>query len=246
MSRLYLIRHGEAVSNVEPILGGMRGDTGLTSRGIHQAERLRDRLMATGEIVPDVFLSSTLPRARQTAQIIAPAFDAPIVLDDELQELRLGEADGLHVGEFLQRYGRPDFDKDPARPVAPDGESWTMFLRRASSVLERLVQEHADRCIVAVCHGGIIDASFLSFFNMQPPARSPILFHTRNASLTLWEHEPVGEMPRWRLHFYNDAAHLAGLSQARPMDWREADELYESESGRLSVPVPSEDGASHG
>ena len=30
---LYLIRHGEAVANVEPIIGGMRGDVGLTELG---------------------------------------------------------------------------------------------------------------------------------------------------------------------------------------------------------------------
>jgi len=42
-THLYLIRHGEAVSNVEPIIGGLRGDGGLTPRGVAQATRLRDR-----------------------------------------------------------------------------------------------------------------------------------------------------------------------------------------------------------
>ena len=35
-TELYLIRHGEAVANVEPIIGGMRGDTGLTDLGREQ------------------------------------------------------------------------------------------------------------------------------------------------------------------------------------------------------------------
>ena len=67
VTQLYLIRHGEAVSNVQPIVGGMRGDTGLTPRGAAQAERLRDRLASTGESAADILISSTLPCARETA-----------------------------------------------------------------------------------------------------------------------------------------------------------------------------------
>ena len=72
MTHLYLIRHGESVANVQPIVAGMRGDVGLTERGVAQADRLRERL-AQGEIAADVLIASTLPRARQTAEIIAPA-----------------------------------------------------------------------------------------------------------------------------------------------------------------------------
>jgi len=79
-TRLFLIRHGQAVSNVEPMIAGIRGDAGLTPLGVMQAERLRDRLAASGEIKADVFLASSLPRARQTAQIIAPAPVQPLDL----------------------------------------------------------------------------------------------------------------------------------------------------------------------
>ena len=87
-TNLYLIRHGEAVSNVEPIIGGMRGDVGLTALGIAQAERLRDRLAATHEIPADVLIASNLPRARQTAEIIQPALGVPVCLDESVQEMR--------------------------------------------------------------------------------------------------------------------------------------------------------------
>ncbi len=90
MTKLCLIRHGQAVVNVKPIIGGMRGDTGLTALGIEQVERLRDRLIATRELKADVVLSSSMPRARQTAEILAPAFGLPIIFDDDLHELRPG------------------------------------------------------------------------------------------------------------------------------------------------------------
>ncbi|MCA1667135.1 MAG: histidine phosphatase family protein, partial [Thermomicrobia bacterium] len=130
MTHLYLIRHGEAVANVEPIMGGMRGDTGLTPLGVQQAEALRDRLAESGEIAADVLIASTLPRAQQTAEIIAPALGLPIVGEDDVQEMRVGEADALRLDEFARRYGVPDFARDPYRPLATGGESWAQFLLR--------------------------------------------------------------------------------------------------------------------
>ena len=65
-TRLHFIRHGEAYSNVPHegrVVSGMRGDKGLTPRGVAQGERLRDRLLATGELAADVVLASTLLRA---------------------------------------------------------------------------------------------------------------------------------------------------------------------------------------
>jgi broad specificity phosphatase PhoE len=47
MTNLYLIRHGEAISATQNFIG----DKGLSPLGVKQAERLRDRLLATKEIV---------------------------------------------------------------------------------------------------------------------------------------------------------------------------------------------------
>ena len=96
MTHLYLIRHGQHIGSVKHIIG----DTELSPLGIQQAERLRDRLAATGEIKADVLIASTFKRARQTAEIIAPAFGLPIIFDDEVQEWRDGEAEGMTLDEF--------------------------------------------------------------------------------------------------------------------------------------------------
>ena len=115
-THLYLVRHGQAIVNVEPIVGGMRGDTGLSPLGVQQAQALCDRLQR-GEIQADALLASTLPRARQTAEIIAPALNLPIIFDDELHELRTGdEADGLSIDEYKRRFGWIDLEEEPFRP----------------------------------------------------------------------------------------------------------------------------------
>src|SRR5215471_866498 len=101
MTHLYLIRHAEAIAAIENTIG----DTGLTSLGITQAEHLRDRLAATREITADVLIASTFLRAKQTAEIIAPAFGLPIIWDDEVQELRPGEAANMQVEEAWAKFG---------------------------------------------------------------------------------------------------------------------------------------------
>lgn len=236
VTQLYLIRHGEAVSNVEPLIAGMRGDTGLTPLGVAQAERLRDRLAATGEIAADVLIASTLPRARQTAEIVAPALGLSIIWDDEVQELRPGEADGLSLAEFRERYGSPEYEANPFRPLSPGGESWASFLVRVATAYQRIVSAHDGKRIVIVCHGGVIDASFQVFGEMNLLAPKRLDFDTRNTSITHWQrHQREGHPPRWRLMRYNDAAHLDLEVWPAPRAERDEDATHPS------VPLPPED-----
>ena len=241
MTHLYLIRHGEAVSNVEPIMGGMRGDTGLSPLGVQQAEALRDRLIGTREIAADIVIASTLPRARQTAEIIAPAFDVPIFWEDDVQEMRVGEADGLHLDEFARRYGVPDYEHDPYRPLAPGGESWAQFLLRVGTTLNRIAQEHDGKTIAIVCHGGVIDGSLLCFFGLNTQSLPAVDFQTHNTSITHWERRArPGRPPRWRLVAYNDAAHLRDIGAVEHTHWDELRAKPVIGSDTPAVPLPTE------
>src|SRR5438477_11714955 len=108
MTHLYLIRHAESIlAHNGHVIDIMKEDR-LTPEGIKQAERLRDRLAATGEIKADALLASTFPRASQTAEIIAPALGLPVILDDDLQEMRPGNSGGMYWDEYIEKHGRPD------------------------------------------------------------------------------------------------------------------------------------------
>jgi hypothetical protein len=120
-TQLYLIRHGESIPNIEPIIGGMRGDAGLTDRGREQAHLLQQRLR-TEELRADQLYASTLPRAWETADYVARALRLPVQPADELHELRPGDADGMTVDEWQDRYGGfdpPPALKDPFRAFSP-------------------------------------------------------------------------------------------------------------------------------
>jgi 2,3-bisphosphoglycerate-dependent phosphoglycerate mutase len=222
--RMVLIRHGEAECNVNGIVGGMLGCTGLTGRGVAQAEALRDRLARTGELAPTVAVyASTLPRAIQTAEIVLPALvgathDGPppsLIRDPDLCELRPGEADGLTWAQFTDRFEPPDWDSRPDQRVAPGGESWEGFVDRAADALRRIAEDVASSRratggaggVVAVfCHAGVIEASLLRLLPVDR-AVPRLQLHTVHTSLTQWRVDDG----TWALERYNDAAHWIAL-----------------------------------
>lgn len=236
-TNLYLIRHGEALAALHDIIGG---DTSLTSLGVTQAEHLRDRLAATHEIQADVFIASTLRRAHETALIIAPALDVPLMLDEELQEIRPGDAGGMTVAASEQKFGRVDFKEDPLQQIAPGGENWGQFGLRIGMALDRITRTYKDKTIVLVCHGGVIDSSFLYFLHVSSLSYPPAGFSTRNTSITHWQKQD-GPARRWRMMRYNDAFHLYDIGTPARIPWEQIRESPASDMDRPIVPVATED-----
>jgi len=69
--RIYLVRHGDAVPEEE---AGSDRDRWLSARGREHA-RVLGRLLREQRLEPDVILSSPLPRAMQTAELLAQSLD---------------------------------------------------------------------------------------------------------------------------------------------------------------------------
>lgn len=208
---LYLIRHGQSYANVTPIIGGMQGDGGLTDLGHRQARLLADRLRAE-QFRADVLYCSTLPRARETVTPVAEAIGIEPSYDDELQELRPGDADGLTVEEWQERWPPPAGERffDPYDPFATNGESWASFIVRASAALAALLDRHPDETVAIVTHGGVISASFYFALGLGP-AGGLVSFAPANTSITRWRHDRGTRHPAWTLIGFNDAAHLGTL-----------------------------------
>ncbi len=216
-TRLVLIRHGEAVCNVSGVCGGLTGCRGLTELGRRQVTALRQRLWASGELAgADALYASELPRAIETAGLVAPALGAvgatvgpapapEIVTECGLCELHPGDADGLTWDEFTQKFGTLDWDTDPDQPIAPGGESWTGFVNRVDAMLDTLVARHPDQLVVVACHAGVIEASLLAKVPVAGGLTGARLqLRTQHSSMTSWE----VDAGRWRLLGFNDAAHL--------------------------------------
>jgi probable phosphoglycerate mutase len=211
-TRLVLVRHGEAVCNVSGVIGGRKGCTGLTETGVAQVEALRDRLWRSGELREVAALyASVLPRAIETAGILAPALEAwrdgpplAIATDCSVCELHPGESDGLNWGEFLERFGEPKWDVDPTQPLAPEGESWTEFLDRAAAGLSLIAAAHPGELVVVACHAGVIESAMSAFLPFEHGPQRRGWLRTNHASMTEFELGDRG----WVLRRYNDSTPL--------------------------------------
>jgi len=206
-TRIVLVRHGEAICNVKGVVGGVRGCSGLTDLGRRQVGALAARLAGTGELAGATALyASVLPRAVETAEILRPVIgdgSLAIVQDRDLSELHPGEADGLGWQEVVDRFGVPEWDTDPDVVIAPGGESWTGFVRRASAAVRELAERHPGELVVAAVHAGVIESSMIANLAMPPTTTQRGWTRIVHASLTEWEW--VSAQSRWILIRFNDA-----------------------------------------
>lgn len=210
--RLILVRHGDAHAGLHGTIAGPTGCRGLTDLGRRQAAALRDHLAEGGRTRVDALLASELPRAIETARIVAPALGVDDVPQDcELCEVHTGEADGTDWADYPDTYGAFDMLAEPDRPFAPGGDSWNSFHDRVGSMMTRLAVEHAGRTVMAVCHAGVIAATLRVRFGL-PDARTDVRLIPTNTGLTTWEHDPA--VDQWTLRSYDDARHLSGLEGA--------------------------------
>lgn len=211
-TRLILVRHGESVAQVEGVVGGPEACRGLSDLGRRQVEALRDRWLRTG-LTADILLSSTLPRAVETADLLSEALGGLVPeLVDDLCEILPGESDGMSWDDFEEQFRGGDYRWDPHMPVAPGGESWVEFQARVARTLGSIVEQLEGRTIVAAVHGGIVDGSMVHFLGL--PEDAGHVLQSMNSSVTEWLHvDPRDSWERggWRLVRFNDHAHLEAL-----------------------------------
>lgn len=207
-TRLILIRHGESVAQEQGFLSGHDTCKGLSDTGRTQMLTLLDRLLATGELGDvDAVYTSILPRAIESAEIIAPALGGVTPQPEcDWCEIHAGDAEGLTWPEFREQFPVVGDLDDPFRTRATGAETWAEFYVRAGARLRRIAREHPGERVVVVCHGGIIGASFIALGDLPLRTGNAMTYETVNTSITEWRHTGTD----WRLVRYNDAAHLAG------------------------------------
>lgn len=204
--RLILVRHGDAFAGLRGPIAGPSGCRGLTELGRRQAGLLRDDLERR-RLDVDTIVTSELPRAIETAEIVAPGLGIPLgPRDCDLCEVHTGDADGLDWEEYHDRFGSFDMALEPERVFAPGGDSWSSFHQRVDRAMHRIADEYADDTVMAFCHAGVIIASLRNMLGDGADDRSHARLVPTNTSLTEWEFAD----DRWTLRCYNGARHLAG------------------------------------
>ena len=136
---LYFCRHGETEANVEKRFQGRTTDTPLTANGREQARAIAAILRAACPAAAALdFVSSPLPRARTTMEIIRGKLGlAPGAYrtDPRLMEIDLGPWDGLTDAQASARYPvqYEERAKDKWNVRVPGGENYADVASRAQS-----------------------------------------------------------------------------------------------------------------
>jgi probable phosphoglycerate mutase len=202
---ILLVRHGESAPHVEgtsfPLVDG-HGDPALAPEGHAQAELLAERLIASGEAIADIYVTS-LQRTHQTAAPLAERLGIVPTVEPDLREVFLGEWEG---GELRRKV----IDGDPIAialfetgrwDVIPGAEPDVDFRARVQHALERIAAAHPDQLVVVVVHGGVIGQAL----NIASRATGFGFTGADNASIT---HIVIAE-GRWIVRCFNDTSHLS-------------------------------------
>lgn len=206
-----MVRHGDAFAGLRGIIAGERGCRGLTELGRNQAQSLHDRVVAGDGPRVDVIVSSRLPRAIETAAVVAPAYGGPDVVQHcDLCEVHVGEADGMDWDDYAAEFGEFNMILEPDRPFAPGGDSWNGFHERAAGAMNRLAREHPGRTVMAFSHAGLIAAMLRVSFGGDSAAGPRLV--PSNTGLTTWEFDEGAH--HWTLRSYDDAWHLTSLDRS--------------------------------
>lgn len=150
MTTLYLIRHGESVSNVNKTFTGQL-DAPLTEMGHKQAGCIASYFL--GKHIDRIY-ASDLSRAYETALPLSKISRVPIEINTAFREIYGGKWEGEKFAELSNMYPE-DYavwrnDLCNARPTG--GESIREIALRACEAVEAIVRSHPRETIVIATH----------------------------------------------------------------------------------------------
>ena len=179
---VYLIRHGmyDRDSTADDVTGN-----GLNDLGHRQARRIGERLAAL-PVRPTLLVSSTLLRARQTADDMGAVMQRVPTRDSLLAEC----TPTSERADYMTNHTREDIARCDSNLAA----AWTKYMTPSPD---------GDRHDVLVCHGNVI-RWFVSHVVAGNPARWHLM-DIANGSLTILAVRPDGTA---RLVTYSDVGHL--------------------------------------
>lgn len=149
----WLVRHGQTDWNRT---GRWQGQASFAP-GLNETGRTQ--VLAMGDEVRDANLSavysSDLPRARQTAELIANPLGLPITLEPRLREIDLGVWEGMRLDEIETKYSREldERARDAFHARAPKGESLQDVAQRVLSAMDDIARKHPGESVLIVSHG---------------------------------------------------------------------------------------------
>ena len=227
MTRIYLIRHGEAEGNIYRRAQG-RHEGLISAKGFRQidalAERFRDEPV-------DALYSSDRKRTICTAGAITMYHDVPLQLEPRLCELNMGPWEDVPFGNLMYEYPQKmrDFNDDPDRWYVEGAETFVQLKARIRAIVTEIAEAHDGQTVVCCSHGLAI-RSFLSDVMDIPSNEIHRIPYGDNTAVSLLEYEN-GD---FRVVYCNDASHLpTELSTFARQHWWQKKGAWDNDNVRF-------------
>ena len=219
MTKVYLIRHAEAEGNIFRRAHGQYNGL-IIGRGYRQIEKLRERFDG---ISIDAVYSSDLTRTSVTASAIYEPKNLPLIKDERLREVNMGEWEDVAWGDLETR--EPEmmkyFNNDPVRWSVRGSEQHSKVTLRMTECISEIAARHEGESIALFSHGFAI-RSFISGIMGVPShevKKVPLCDNTAVALLSY-------EKGRFTIEYQGDNSHvpIEDSTFARQTWWREEKE----------------------
>ncbi len=155
----YFLRHGQINSNLNKVYSG-RSDEPLNARGIEQANQAVELIKSKG--ITRV-ISSPLPRAGQTATILASAIGLKVDFDPAFNEMKFGAWEGKSEKAIQQQYPLEWalWNSSPHQLKLPDRETLQQLQQRVVERMHHLSAAGQADNILVVSHVAVIRVALL-------------------------------------------------------------------------------------
>ncbi len=158
-------------------------DSELTEKGRENARALGKRL---GDINFSAIYSSPSRRTLETANIIRNNNNPPIILEEKLKEIHMGDWEGENHQFLNEKYPEAykSFWDTPHLYELESGENFTDVYNRAAESVNRITTENNTGRVLIVTHSVIIKCLF-AYFKKRPLERlwDPPYIHDTSLSI---------------------------------------------------------------
>lgn len=228
---IYLVRHGEAVTQKEHFCIG-RTDVSLSEYGIRQMELLGDwfsgQILAGNIDFGNKIHTSPLTRCYDSAAHLMDRIvrrtgqQMELIVHENLQEISMGAWDGLKFQEIKEKY--PDEYKERGENIGEFrvemSENYIEAGMRFLQELTKLAGDSEDRDMIVIAHAGVIRAALCLIEKRQMKRVETIMgIRQPNAGMTKLSYERRGRDVVFHVEY-------AGFRPVHLLDENERMRLY--------------------
>ena len=148
----WLLRHGQAESNVKHLVSSAKDKHPLTNEGRKQIE---DLIPVLKQKKIDIIIASDVLRAKETAEIISKALNLHLGLFSEISEIKHGVFEEESLEKYYAFYNS-ELEKLTRSPNG--GETGNQVKKRAFDFLKKIDQQYKKKNILIISHRGVFNS----------------------------------------------------------------------------------------